>query len=237
MIIILENSLNSHKIKHWVFDLDNTLYPSSSNLFSKIDIRMKEFIIKNLNLEPEEAYKIQKQYYLEYGTTLSGLMKNHNVLPKEFLEYVHNIDASSLEKDVRLGKILKKLPGDLYIYTNGSTSHAINIMKRLEINNYIDNIFDIEDANYIPKPSKESLDIFVEKFNINPLETIFFEDISKNLINAKKIGFQTVLIKSNSHPDINTSIIQEESKNSQFIDHISYDLPSTLEEIYLDINS
>ena len=84
MIIILENNLNSHKIKHWVFDLDNTLYPSSSNLFSKIDIRMKEFIIKNLNVEPEEAYKIQKKYYLEYGTTLSGLMKNHNILPKEF---------------------------------------------------------------------------------------------------------------------------------------------------------
>ena len=237
MITILKNNLNSQKIKHWVFDLDNTLYPASSNLFNKIDIRMKEFIIKNLNLKPEEAYKLQKNYYLKYGTTLSGLMKNHNVLPKEFLEYVHNIDTSSLDQDARLGKILEKLPGDLYIYTNGSSGHAMNVMKRLEIDNYIDKIFDIEDANYIPKPSKESLDIFVKKYNINPLEAIFFEDISQNLINAKKIGFQTVLLKSTSHPDINTAIIQEESKNRKFIDYISHDLSSTLEEIYLDINS
>ena len=98
-------------------------------------------------------------------------------------------------------------------------------------------IFDIEDANYIPKPSKESLDCFIKKFNINPSEAIFFEDISKNLINAKKLGFQTILIKSNSHPDINTNIIKEESVNSQFIDYASYNLPSTLEEIYLDINN
>ena len=233
----MNNNINSKKIKHWVFDLDNTLYPASSNLFSKIDVRMKEFIIKTLNLDPAEAYTMQKEYYLKYGTTLSGLMINHNVLPKDFLDYVHNIDTSSLNKDIRLGKILKKLPGELYIYTNGSTSHALNVMKRLEIDNYISKIFDIEDANYIPKPSKESLDCFIKKFNINPSEAIFFEDISKNLINAKKLGFQTILIKSNAHPEINTNIIKEESVNSQFIDYASYDLPSTLEEIYLDINN
>ena len=87
MKIILENNLDYTKIKHWVFDLDNTLYPASSNLFNKIDVRMKKFIIKKLKIEPDEAYKIQKKYYIEYGTTLSGLMKNHNVMPKEFLDY------------------------------------------------------------------------------------------------------------------------------------------------------
>ena len=236
MKIILENNLDLTKIKHWVFDLDNTLYPASSNLFNKIDVRMKKFIIKKLKIEPDEAYKIQKKYYIEYGTTLSGLMKNHNVMPKEFLDYVHKIDTSSLKVDIRLKKALKKLPGELYIYTNASKSHAINVMKRLEINKYINKIFDIENANYTPKPSKESLDIFIKKYNINPKEAVFFEDISKNLINAKKIGFQTVLIKNASHPDKNIQVIKEENINNKFIDHISYDLPATLGEIYLDIN-
>ena len=236
MIIILENSFKSKKIKHWVFDLDNTLYPASSNLFSKIDVRMKKFIIKKLNMEAEEAYNLQKKYYIKYGTTLAGLMKNHNILPKDFLDYVHKIDASSLNVDMRLKNILKKLPGELYIYTNGSKNHALNVMKRLEINSYINKIFDIENANYIPKPSKESLDIFINKFNINPNEAVFFEDISKNLINAKKLGFQTVLIKNKSHPDKNIQVIKEENVNNSYIDLISYDLPVILEEIYLDMN-
>ena len=233
---ILESNLDLKKIKHWVFDLDNTLYPASSNLFSKIDIRMKEFIIHKLNVGAETAYKIQKSYYIEYGTTLSGLMINNNIIPEEFLEYVHNIDTSSLNVDLKLKKVLKLLPGKIYIYTNGSKQHAINVMKRLEIEKYIDKIFDIKSASYIPKPSQESLDIFIKTYNINPKEAVFFEDISKNLINAKKIGFKTILIKSNFHPDKNIKFINNENSNNEYIDHISYDLSSTLEEICLDIN-
>ena len=137
---ILYNNLNLKIIKHWVFDLDNTLYPASSNLFSKIDIRMKRFIESKLDIDSEEAYVIQKKYYFNYGTTLAGLMKNHNIDPEEFLDYVHKIDVSSLEKNVKMQKILKSLPGHKYIYTNGSQNHAINVMKRIGINNYITNI-------------------------------------------------------------------------------------------------
>ena len=105
---IIYSNLNLKIIKHWVFDLDNTLYPASSNLFSKIDIRMKKFIINKLNVSPDDAYTIQKKYYFKYGTTLAGLMKNHNIKPEEFLDYVHNIDVSSLKKDLKLQKILPK---------------------------------------------------------------------------------------------------------------------------------
>ena len=120
---IIYSNLNLKIIKHWVFDLDNTLYPASSNLFSKIDIRMKKFIINKLNVSPDDAYTIQKKYYFKYGTTLAGLMKNHNINPEEFLDYVHNIDVSSLKKDLKLQKILKFLPGNKYIcllYTSPS---------------------------------------------------------------------------------------------------------------------
>ena len=234
---IIYSNLNLKIIKHWVFDLDNTLYPASSNLFSKIDIRMKKFIISKLNVSPDDAYAIQKKYYFKYGTTLAGLMKNHNIKPEEFLDYVHNIDVSSLKKDLKLQKILKSLPGNKYIYTNGSKSHAINVMKRLGINNYITKIFDIENANYIPKPSMKPLKYFIKKYNILAKEAIFFEDIPKNLINPKKAGFQTVLIKSNSHPDNNTDILDKEKLQHDFVDHISFDITASLEKIYLDINN
>lgn len=232
----LNNSLKIKKIKYWVFDLDNTLYPASSNLFDKIDIRMKKFIINKLKVDPDEAYIIQKKYYMKYGTTLAGLMKNHNIQPKEFLDYVHNIDISALNFDIKLKNILKLLPGTIYIYTNGSKKHAINVMKRLKINSFINKIFDIENANYIPKPSMESLNLFTKKFDIRAEEAIFFEDIPKNLINPKKMGFQTVLIKSNNHPDKNTKIHQEEKIHYDHIDYITYDIATSLEQIYLDIS-
>ena len=234
---VLYNKLNLKKIKHWVFDLDNTLYPASSNLFSKIDIRMKKFIISKLNVNSDEAYAIQKKYYFKYGTTLAGLMKNHNIQPKEFLDYVHNIDVSSLKPNPKLKKILKSLPGNFYIYTNGSKKHAINVMKRIGINNFITKIFDIEDAEYIPKPSMKSLKYFTKNFNISAKEAIFFEDIPKNLINAKKAGFTTVLIKDNNHPDSNTDILKKENIQYDYVDHISYNITELLEQIYLDISN
>lgn len=234
---VLYNKLNVKRIKHWVFDLDNTLYPASTNLFSKIDVRMKKFIINKLEVNSDEAYSIQKKYYFKYGTTLAGLMKNHNILPKEFLDYVHDIDVSSLKENVELKKILKSLPGNYYIYTNGSKKHAINVMKRIGIDSFITHIFDIEDANYIPKPSTLSLKSFIKKFNIIAKEAIFFEDIPKNLINAKKAGFTTVLIKDNNHPDSGTDILKKENIHYDYVDHISYDITKLLQQIYFDISN
>tara|TARA_B100000686_G_scaffold101382_1_gene108590 strand:- start:35566 stop:36252 length:687 start_codon:yes stop_codon:yes gene_type:complete len=225
------------KIKYWVFDLDNTLYPAASNLFYKIDKRMKKFIMNKLKISEINAYKIQKKYYMQYGTTLFGLMKNHKINPEDFLNYVHDIDYSSLRKDTELNNELKKLPGSLYIYTNGSKTHAINVLKNLGVDLFLFKIFDIKDANYIPKPSEISLKIFIKKLKIIPSESIFFEDISINLKNPKKLGFKTVLIKSNSHPDTNNKIIKiKKEKNLEHIDFTSYHLTKFLNQINLDIN-
>ena len=62
---------------YWVFDLDNTLYPVATDLFGQIDKRMCGFIAEYLNVNHEEAYRVQKQYFREYGTTLRGLMDCH----------------------------------------------------------------------------------------------------------------------------------------------------------------
>jgi len=225
------------KIKYWIFDLDNTLYPAASNLFNKIDKRMKQFIMNKLKISEINAYKIQKKYYMQYGTTLFGLMKNHKINPEDFLNYVHDINYSSLKKDPELNNALNKLPGSLYIYTNGSKTHAINVLKNLGIDLFLFKIFDIKDANYIPKPSETSLKIFIKKLKINPLESIFFEDISINLINPKKLGFKTVLIKSDSHPDSNNKIMKiKKEENLKYIDFTSYHLTKFLNQINLDIN-
>ena len=231
------NPINLKDIRYWIFDLDNTLYPSESNLFSKIDERMKKFIMKNLSLDHEQAYRLQKKYYLDYGTTLNGLMLNHSINPINFLDYVHNINIDNIEPNFKLNNALKKLKGTKYVYTNGSKNHAIRVLKKLNIFEHFNDIFDIEAANFIPKPKIESLRKLINNYKIEPIKTAFFEDISRNLINPKKIGFKTVLVLNKSHSDIKNKLFSLKEVERKYIDYIINDITKFLYKINLDISN
>ena len=222
-------------VRYWVFDLDNTLYPSSSNLYSKIDVRMKTFIMNNLSLNQEEAHKLQKKYYLDYGTTLNGLMRNHSINPKSFLDYVHDIDIENIKPNSKLNNALNKLQGKKYIYTNGSKDHSIRVLKKLNIYDQFKDIFDIELANFIPKPKMESLNSMINHYRIKPRQAAFFEDIARNLVNPKKIGFKTILINSKFHPDKKDNLFSLKEVEKKYIDYIVSNLEKFLSKINLDI--
>ena len=81
-------------VETWVFDLDNTLYPAECNLFAQIDLKMTQFVSRALSVEAQEARRIQKSYYADYGTTLNGLMTVHGLNPRDFLDFVHDIDLN-----------------------------------------------------------------------------------------------------------------------------------------------
>ena len=178
----------------WIFDLDNTLYPASTKIFNMIDQRMKSFISKKLNISLEEALIIQKDFYKNYGTTLSGLMKFYNVDPDQFLDYVHNIDFSKIKKSEKLRQGINRLQGKKILYTNGDMKYAKKVLKAIGIDKSIPNIFDIKKANFIPKPELISYKKMIEEFEIDPEKAVFFEDIEKNLEPAYKLGITTVHI-------------------------------------------
>ena len=183
-------------IKFWIFDLDNTLYNGQTQVFAEVDKKMSSFISKKFNVNLVKAKEIQKKYFYEYGTTLSGLMNHDNIDPQEFLEFVHDIDLNFLKKDLLLGEELKKLEGKKIIFTNGSRAHALNVTKRIGIDQLFDGIFDIKDCEFIPKPSKEPYKKLVENYKIEPQYCIFFEDIARNLKPAFEMGMKTVWIKN-----------------------------------------
>ncbi len=185
-------------IETWVFDLDNTLYCATTNLFGQIDLRMKSFISGFLKVEPNEAFKIQKKYFREYGTTLRGLMVRHEVNPKEFLDYVHDIDLRKLKANPILDKALKKLNGQKIIFTNADVGHSLRVIERLGISHHFTDIYDIVASNYIPKPQPEAYQMFVKKFELNPKLTVMFEDIAGNLKPAADIGMTTVWVRTNT---------------------------------------
>jgi len=184
-------------IKYWIFDLDNTLYSGKTKVFEQVDKKMSKYISNKLNISVEEAKKIQKNYFHEYNTTLNGMIKNHKIDPDEFLEYVHDIDIDFLEKDLKLVKEMERLEGKKIIFTNGSRKHAINVTKRIGIDQCFDGIFDIVDSDFVPKPLIEPYKKLVEKHKIDPKLSVLVEDIARNLKPAYEMGMKTVWIENN----------------------------------------
>jgi putative hydrolase of the HAD superfamily len=183
-------------IRFWLFDLDNTLYSGKTKVFEQIDKKMSKYISEKLNVDINEARKIQKSYFYQYNTTLYGLVKNHKIDADDFLDFVHDIDISFLNKDPQLAQELKNLDGTKIIFTNGSRRHAINITKKLGIDQYFDDIFDIVDSDFIPKPSVQPYKKLVKKHKIDPNLCVFIEDIARNLKPAYEMGMKTVWIEN-----------------------------------------
>jgi len=186
-----------HLIKFWIFDLDNTLYAGNTRVFEQISKRISKYISEKLNVSIEEAKKIQKNYFYEYNTTLNGMIKNHKIDANEFLEFVHNVNIDFLKEDPKLKEELKQLEGKKFIFTNGSKKHALNVTKRIGIDQNFDGIFDIVDSDFIPKPAIEPYKKLVEKHTIDPNLCVLVEDIARNLKPAYEMGMKTVWIENN----------------------------------------
>ena len=213
-------------IKCWIFDLDNTLYSGKTKVFEQVDKRMSKYISNKLDVSVEEAKKIQKNYFYKYNTTLNGMIKNHKIDPNEFLEFVHDINIDFLQKDPELEKEIEKLNGKKIIFTNGSRKHALNVTKRIGIDQLFDDIFDIVDCNFIPKPSIEPYKKLVEKHKIDPKLCVFVEDIARNLKPAYEMGMKTIWIE-NDEP------WASKFSDSNFINYRTNNLSGFLKKINL----
>lgn len=185
-----------HRADVWIFDLDNTLYPASCNLFEQVDRHMGAFISDLLGIDRTEARGIQKRYFREHGTTLRGLMVNHDVDPHRFLNYVHDIDYSPVPVDPVLDEALAALPARKVIFTNGTKHHAERVLERLGITDHFEAVYDIVDADFIPKPSPGPYRDMIDRHGIDPASAVMVEDIAKNLIEPAALGMQTVWVRT-----------------------------------------
>lgn len=183
-------------IECWIFDLDNTLYKADVNFFGQIDLKITEYISQYLGVDPVEARRVQKEYLIDYGTSLSGLMAVDGMDPVEFLDFVHDVDLALLRPDPCLRTAIAALPGRKLIYTNGSRKHARNIAGHLNLLDLFDGAHGVEDGDYIPKPKREAYERFNARFNVDPSRAIFFEDNVRNLEVPCAMGMRTVLITS-----------------------------------------
>jgi putative hydrolase of the HAD superfamily len=227
----LPNRSDFAHVREWVFDLDNTLYPHHSNLFSQIDVKMTSYVSRLLQLPRDEARALQKRYYLEHGTTLAGLMAHHGVAPDDFLEKVHDIDYSWLDPDPKLGDAIRRLPGRKIIFTNGSTRHAENTARQLGILDHFDDIFDIVAAGLVPKPAREAYDKFLGLHRVDAAHAAMFEDLGRNLVVPKALGMKTVLIVPNNLAAEYSDAWHVETPETGSVDHVTDDLAAFLGQL------
>ena len=208
----------------WIFDLDNSLYPASTDLFALIDVRMGEFIQRLVGCDAAEARRIQKFYFHEHGTTLAGLMKAHGTDPHEFLDFVHDIDLARISADPRVVAALHALPGRKFVFTNGDERYAGRVLARLGLANAFDGLHDIHAMDYVPKPDPRAYSAICARFAIDPARALFVEDMARNLVPAKALGMTTVWVDNGSEQ-------AGRDADPAFIDYRTADIGEWLTEI------
>jgi putative hydrolase of the HAD superfamily len=218
------------RVATWVFDLDNTLYPHHL-LWQQVDDRIRNFITEFLKVSHDEAFRIQKDYYKRYGTTMRGLMTEHGLNPDDYLEYVHQIDHSPLEPNPALGDALEKLPGRKLILTNGTRKHADAVMKRLDIDRHFEDVFDIAAAELDPKPLPQTYRRFLARHAVDPGRAAMFEDLARNLEVPHALGMTTVLVVPTGQREVFREDWELEGRDAAHVDHVTDDLAGFLERI------
>ena len=217
---------NFDHIENILFDCDGVLYHQLDLVFGQVSKRMTKYISKKLNIDMQKAKELQTNYFHKYNTSLNGLMIHHDIPPKEFLDYVHDIDLSFLDEDKVLRNELENMKLKKFVFTNGSKEHVKNIITTLGINDQFDGVFDIVDAEYHPKPEARAFDLMVEKFKIDPKKTLYIEDIAKNLSIGKERGATTVWL-------INDEYWGKKESDKDYIDYKIENLSLFLKEIRL----
>ena len=205
----------------WIFDLDNTLYPARCNLFALIDARMTSYIAQLKSCDCAEAYRHQKAYFREHGTTLAGLIAEHDTDPHEFLDYVHDISLDRVDHDARLVDAIAALPGRKLVFTNGDAPYAQRVLDRLGLGATFEGVHDIHAMDYVPKPAPSSYAALCARWDIDPAAALFAEDMARNLKPAKAIGMTTLWIDNGSDQASGDAC-------ASFIDHSTPDLTDWL---------
>ncbi len=215
----------------WVFDLDNTLYPADSALWPQIDDRITAYIMELYGLDGLAARALQKHFYHRHGTTLRALIDHGDADPDHFMDFVHDIDRSSLVANERLHAALAKLPGRRLILTNGSEKHAEDTARALGILEHFDAIFDIKAAAYIPKPEAAAFQTFFERHGVDPTRAAMFEDLVRNLEVPHAAGMRTVLIRPRADIVDKRDEWERAAQSQPYIDFVTDDIAGFLETV------
>ncbi|SDW54765.1 putative hydrolase of the HAD superfamily [Ruegeria halocynthiae] len=186
-------------VTQWVFDLDNTLYPPHMRLFDQIEVLMTDYVVQAIGVDRSEADRLRSHYWRQYGTTLAGLMAEHDLDPDPYLHAVHQVDMSHMEPDTELADYINALPGRRIVYTNGSAPYAERVLAARGLSGVFDAIYGVEHAGYRPKPEKAAFEAIFAQDGITAEKAAMFEDDPRNLAAPHEMGMRTVHVAPDPH--------------------------------------
>jgi putative hydrolase of the HAD superfamily len=184
------------------FDLDDTLYPSTSGLWEAIRERMGRYMYERLNLPESEVPRLRKYYFETYGTTLRGLQIHHHVNADDYLSYVHDLNLHSFIKtNPSLRELIKSLPQFKWIFTNADDQHARRVLAELDLSDCFSGIIDIRAMKFACKPEIIAYQRAMAIAGVvEPSDCVLLDDSPRNLTTARELGFFTILVGTNK-PD------------------------------------
>ncbi len=211
-------------IDTWIFDLDLTLYGPEANIMAQVRDRIALYVERYFSIGSEEAHEIRHRYWKKYGTTLGGLMTEHQVDPHGYLDFVHDVDMSLLQPAADLRDYINALPGRKIIFTNADAPYAGRVLTARGLDDVFEDVFDIHRMQHMPKPSPGSYDALCSELMIDPKRALFVEDSAHNLVPAKALGMRTIWVKHAGEAD--------STAHEDHIDHEITDVTQWLSEIH-----
>jgi putative hydrolase of the HAD superfamily len=218
------NTALSH-IDTWIFDLDLTLYTPEANIMAQVRDRIALFVEGYFNIGSDEAHDVRHRYWKQYGTTLGGLMAEHEVDPHGYLDFVHDVDMAKLTPCSALRGHISGLPGRKLIFTNADLPYAQRVLAARGLEDVFEDIFDIHRMQHLPKPDPASYDALCRELFVDPASALFVEDSAHNLAPAKALGMTTIWVKHAGEADSGEHAIH--------IDHEIADLTEWLAGLHI----
>lgn len=187
------------EFKALLIDLDDTVYAHTTGLWPAIRERINLYMYERLHIAWDEIPALRHQLYVDYGTTLRGLLVLYEIDQLDYLDFVHDLPLNQyLAPDPRLRDILKDLPQRRIIFTNADYKHAERVLEKLCISDCFEGIIDILKVRPYCKPQPEAFEIAMkEAGETDPSRCVFIDDTLENLISAHELGFFTIRVGSN----------------------------------------
>ncbi len=187
-------------LKFIIFDLDDTLYPRDSGLMQEVGRRIQTWVYNHLGLTWEEAVALRREYFHRYGTTMGGLIAEHDVDAHDYLVFVHDIPVEEyLEPKPALDAMLASIPLRKAVYTNATSEYGWRVLRALGVAGHFERVIGIEEVGLRNKPYRDACEQMLALLGAQGPECILVEDSARNLQPAKALGLTTVLV--DAEPD------------------------------------
>ena len=189
-------------LRFFLFDVDDTLYPSTSGLWDVIGQRISTYMIERVGVPPHGVNELRKFYLENFGTALNGLRHDYQVDVDDYLQYVHDLPLDHyLSPDPALDAMLSRLPLEKIVFTNSDVAHSTRVLNRLGVAPHFSRLIDIRALEFVNKPDPLAYQKVLTMLNAQADECIFADDALRNLRPAKAIGMTTIWVNENASAD------------------------------------